>query len=284
MFMFLVSAPASAEVDHWKTREECLAAGSSAPFYFWTLHSKHPVECKKTVGLPWAACVKMDLPDRLTKDGKGWARLGADRRMCADENNEVLGLEGCKNKIYEVVALPLPKGTPGENGAQGPQGPQGIPGPPGPAGPAGRDGYDGRDAVSYDQEEYEQPSPIPAFLGGVVGGIVGNYTNSNYNGYANTGGHRRTGGGGYYRHQQRRHGGYQSHQPRQYQPRQHHPRSLYQPRQRGGGQALGVPPSGRTGPAINIGGGNRGGGGSAPGGNAGGGGRGSGGGGTGNAF
>jgi len=142
----LFSAPAWAEKDNFETLQQCLGA-TNAPYYFWTLHSKNPVECKKTVGLPWPACVRMDIPDRMSKNGKGWVKLGADRKMCADENGEVLGLEGCKNKIYEIVALPTVQAKDGKDsnvpGPQGPTGPAGkdstVPGPRGPEGPAGKD-------------------------------------------------------------------------------------------------------------------------------------------------
>lgn len=261
------SAPVGAEVDHWKTGDECLAAPVTAMNYFPTILSKQtPAKGEIAGGFPSPRCVKMDLPDRW--GGIGWVRIGSDRKIIFDEKTgKPLRLAECNNKIYEVVALPAVAGTPGATGAPGPQGPQGIPGPPGPAGPAGRDGYDGRDA-SYDQE-YEQPSQVPAFLGGVLGGIVGGYVNPNYGQQQQyrTGSHRRVGGGyrgGNYRHQRQ-------YQPRQSHMRQHNVRPPHQPQPR----FVGVPPGGRTGPAINIGGtpppSGGGGGGRGPGGNTGGG-------------
>ena len=134
----LFSAPVSAEVDHWGTKDECVAA-VTAPYYFPTIKNpKKLVDGKVKRGLPTPSCIKMDLPDRL--GGKGWVRIGADREIFFDEKTgEADNLAECSNHIYEIVALPAPKGKKGDKGDPGQNGQDGAKGAKGDPGPAGKD-------------------------------------------------------------------------------------------------------------------------------------------------
>lgn len=148
LLLFFVES-ARAEVDHWSTPKECEDA-ESGPTYYPTLIHEQPLGSDEvTGGLPSPSCVDMNLPDRM--GGRGWVRIGEDRKIIFDKNTgKPLRLAECNNTIFNVVALPAGVVVHGKDGEQGPKG------DPGPAGRDGRDGYtpiknvdyrDGRDSV-----------------------------------------------------------------------------------------------------------------------------------------
>ncbi len=148
----VLSAQQTSVVDHWSTREQCLAA-EGAPWYYPTLLGKKTLNKKKeiVVGLESASCVKMKLPDRAVKEG--YVRIHADRKVVKDRmTGKVLRLYECNNNISDVVPLPLPKGP------EGPQGPKGDRGPEGPQGPKGDPGHN-------TSSEPETKLELPPFKG-----------------------------------------------------------------------------------------------------------------------
>ncbi len=171
--VFGFCAPASAQVDNWKTVDECVAA-TNAPYYHPVLvrQQKADKEAEIAQGRPTPSCIDMDLPDRL--GGRGWVRVGDDRKIIFDmKTGKPLRLAECNNKIYSVVALPGQAGTPGQPGAPGPQG---LQGPPGPQGPQGIQGPPGQ-TMAQQAVAIQPPPPVyqdqaPGFIAGLATGCL----------------------------------------------------------------------------------------------------------------
>ena len=121
--IFGFCVPASAQMDHFETVGSCMAAPKNTLHYFPTfVHQQRLMENEVIGGLPQLSCVEMQLPDRLVgKEGRGWVRIGDDRKVIFDKNTgKPLRLAECNNTIFEVVPLPeaIPeKGDPGQDGA-----------------------------------------------------------------------------------------------------------------------------------------------------------------------
>lgn len=120
-------------VDHWSTAEQCVAA-QNAPFYYPTIVRAQALGANEVViGIPAAGCADMRLPDRL--DGRGWVRIGVDRKVVYSTISwKPIRLQECNNQIFDFVALPLAQQIPGPVGPQGIAGPEGSQGPQGPPG------------------------------------------------------------------------------------------------------------------------------------------------------
>ncbi|OHA89997.1 MAG: hypothetical protein A2832_01775 [Candidatus Zambryskibacteria bacterium RIFCSPHIGHO2_01_FULL_44_22b] len=129
-------------VDFWKTSAECLVA-KGAPFYYPTKPRVCPLKPgEKVIGNPAEGCFLMELPDRAIEGGKGWVRLGNDRRVVArTSNSQLLRLEECCNDFFnasvalkiEVTEVVGPIGPTGPKGDKGDTGETGLRGLPGPA-------------------------------------------------------------------------------------------------------------------------------------------------------
>lgn len=140
--LFGFCASVSAQVDHWATSDECIAA-QGAPYYYPILvHQQMSTNAEVAQGRPTPSCINMDLPDRL--GGHGWVRVGDDRKIIYSKTTgKPLRLAECNNRIYGIVALPAVQARDGKDGAPGISG---APGQPGRDGFPGQNGYDGRDA------------------------------------------------------------------------------------------------------------------------------------------
>lgn len=117
-------------VDHWATVEECLAA-VDAPFYYPSTRSNKKLGPNEVVrGVPHASCIEMDLPDRM--GGRGYVKIEAGREGTYNsQTGKMMTLYACRNEVYKVVPIPLPRGhdgKPGPKGDKGDVGPQGLPG------------------------------------------------------------------------------------------------------------------------------------------------------------
>jgi hypothetical protein len=106
----LVASNATAQappVDHWATKQECLAA-TSAPFYHPHVVSNAPVPNDEIIlPHPTGGCFEIVLPDRIT-DGfplrdRGWVRMEAGREFVfkKSDGHQPLRVARCDNVVFD---------------------------------------------------------------------------------------------------------------------------------------------------------------------------------------